>query len=147
MKASGYEYLVEFVHCTHVPGRKLNPAKTAEGPDEPVRVRGMSLVAAKSTAVPFEPYSFVKEREVFRKTLEEPIEKKASGAVGKLAKGVAVDTRVETWQIAFRPGTRLEGFVSQLPCGRNGRRYARRDGVRRAAARQTERFRSAVDLA
>jgi len=60
-------------------------------------------IGSKSRVAPFRPYLYTKEREQFRKTTEESIEKKASGAIGRLAKGVSVDTTVGTWQVAFRP--------------------------------------------
>lgn len=97
---SGLEYLVEFIHCTHVPGHRQEPGTPR--PDPP-RVTTITLVAAKSTAAPFRPYTFSKEREEFMKTTELPIIKKASAAMDRLAKGAAVDTKLDTWKVAFRP--------------------------------------------
>ena len=97
--ASEYEYLVEFLHCTHVPGRKQYP------PAEPEKagVKSITLVAAKSASTPFPPYSFPKERKQFCTDTEEPIVKQANSVFGRLAKGAAVDTALGTWQVSFRP--------------------------------------------
>lgn len=99
VNAFEYEYLVEFLHCKHVPGRKQDP------PAEPEKegVKSITLVAAKSASTPFAPYSFPKERKQFRTDTEEPILKQAGSIFGRLAKGAAVDTTVGTWQVSFRP--------------------------------------------
>ena len=100
VQESGYEYLVEFVHCTHVPGRVKNPPEAL--PDK-AQVRGITLIAANSTVAPFRPYSFGKDRLEFTKSTEEPIKEKASSVVDRIAKGRSVDTTVSGWQVGFRP--------------------------------------------
>jgi hypothetical protein len=100
VQASGYEYLVEFVHCSHVAGHRQNPPAAL-----PVRtqVKGITLIAAKSTAMPCLPYELTKERDTFRKTTEERIKKTASSVIDRLARGRGVDTTVDGWQVSFRP--------------------------------------------
>lgn len=97
---SGFEYLVEFVHCSHVPARSQNPP-----PARPARieVKGLTLVAAKSEAAPFQPYQFGKDREAFQKTTEEPIKKEAVRIADRLQKESGVTSAIGTWQVTFRP--------------------------------------------
>ena len=99
INSSGYEYLVEFVHCTHVPGWRV---QHDENQNNAVSVRGMTLVAAKSKDSLFDAHSTSEARRTFRKNHEEPIEKQAAVMIAKVAAGKTVDTRVGSWQVAFR---------------------------------------------
>ncbi|HLJ54219.1 MAG TPA: hypothetical protein VKT77_04215 [Chthonomonadaceae bacterium] len=96
----GSEYVVEFVHCTHPLGRKqLAQAPADDGP----KVLGITLIAAKTSEAPIRPYSFGKDREPFRKSVEEPIQKRAADDISKLMKGTPVDATIGTWHVAYRP--------------------------------------------
>lgn len=100
VNGSQYEFLVEFLHCPHSPGRLpgTNPASNAMT----ARV-GLTLIAAKSSLVTFKPYSFSKERVQFRKSIEEGLEKQAIAEIPRLKQGSAINMSVSGWRVALRP--------------------------------------------
>ena len=100
VRATRLEYLVEFVPCAHKPG---NPTIKPIEPDAELEGQGITLVAARSSAAPFEPYSFSKARQEFRKTTEGPIHKEALSKLPRLKKGDTVDTYAAGWYVALRP--------------------------------------------
>jgi len=97
---SRFEYLVEFVHCPHVQGGSVGtPGRTPAS----VATKGITLIAAKSAATPFLPYSFTKDREEFRKTTEDSLYKAAEALLPRLQRGDSCDTKVGEWRVALRP--------------------------------------------
>jgi hypothetical protein len=100
VNASHVEYLVEFVHCAHIPG---SVGGVKSGPQPSVDAMGFTLVAAKSPMASFPPYSNPKAREEFHKSTEEPLEKQAMALLPRLQKGETIDTSVAGWHVAFRP--------------------------------------------
>ena len=105
VNSSPYEYLVEFLHCTHFPGHMRSGARLR---DDGARLKvdvptHLTLIAARSATASFEPYAFSKARDEFQKTTEAPMEKAAAAVLPRLKRGDAVDTTVGGWHLALRP--------------------------------------------